>query len=64
MISNKESNVGTILLTEDSKYGGPLEPQAGDPLEGRRREERQAHQAKKKQLKRHWKKIKDKQVSH
>ena len=51
------------IPVEDSTYGGPEEPPGCDPQEGRRRQEREAHQAKKKQLKRQWKKIKDKQVS-
>jgi hypothetical protein len=51
------------MSAADAKYGGPEEPPRNDPLEGRRKQEREAHQTKKKRLKRHWKKIKDKQVS-
>ena len=60
----KDANYGafSFLLAEDAKYGGPEEPLRKDALEGKRKEEREAHQTKKKRLKRHWKKIKDKQV--
>ncbi len=50
------------MCAEDSKYGGPEEPLRKDDQEGKRKAEREAHQIKKKRLKRHWKKIKDKQV--
>jgi hypothetical protein len=52
------------VCAEDSKYGGPEEPLRKDDQEGKRKAEREAHQIKKKRLKRHWKKIKDKQVPY